>query len=160
MGQPPVSAVSGGNALGPLGTFGSFLGALALRVMRLLGESLVILLMLLLAHALLRLRWLANAVFVAVLMVFFVNRDALLPSSIGALIYLSSLVLLITRFGVIAYMAAMFMTYAINDLPLSLDTSAWYAGRSAIVGAMMIAVAGWGFWAARGKRSSSGSAFD
>jgi hypothetical protein len=59
--QLPISPTSGGNARGPLGSTGAFLAALGLRPTRVLSESLLVLFLLLLAHLILRNRWLAYA---------------------------------------------------------------------------------------------------
>jgi hypothetical protein len=66
------------------------------------------------------------------------------------------LVLLLSRFGVLSYVAAWFVIFAIFDLPLSLDASAWYAARSAITAAMLLGMAAWAFSVLLSRTSSGG----
>jgi hypothetical protein len=118
------------------------------------------LLVILLAHAVLRNRWVANAAATALYVAVVLNRAAPLASALGGVILIGILVTLLSRFGVLAYVAAWFVVFAILDLPLSLDQSAWYAARSAITASMIIAVAGWAFYRSLGGRSAFGAAFD
>jgi serine/threonine-protein kinase len=155
-GRAPGSPLNGTGALGPLGTLGAFLGAMVRRMMLILEESLVILLVLLLIHALARRRWLGNAIFVALMSVFFVDPSAPLVSLAGAVVLTGSFVLVISRVGVLAFMATMLVIYSVNDLPLVFDPGAWYAGRGAIVAALFIALAAWGFHAALARRPAFG----
>ncbi len=154
LGQPPISPTSGGNARGPLGSTGAFLAALALRPTRVLSESLLILFLLLLAHIVLRNRWLAYAAMAAMFVALAVNREAVVLSTLALVAFVGIVVFLISRFGLLSYIAAMFAMYAINDLPFVLDTSAWFAMRSAVVAAMLGGMAGWGFYTSLGRRQT------
>lgn len=148
LGQPPVSPTSGENHLRSLGPSGEFLGELVLRPWRVLSESLLILFLLLLGLIVLRNRWLAYAALVVEFVALAVNREAVVLSSLSLVLFVSVVVFLISRFGLLAYVAAMFALYTINDLPLTLEMSAWFAWRSAIVAMMLIGVGLWSFYTA------------
>jgi hypothetical protein len=89
-----------------------------------------------------------------------VNREAVVFSTLALVALVGIVVLLVSRFGLLSYVAAMFAMYAINDLPFVLDPSVWYAMRSAVVAAMLGAVAAWSFYTALGGRSAFGATFD
>ncbi len=160
LGQPPVTPESGGNALRSLGPVGGFIAEIVRRPSRILLESFGFLFVILLAHMTLRSRWAANAFLTVVIGSLVVNREALLYSGVAAIFFVAILVLLISRVGVLAFVSAWFVIYAMNDLPLSLDQSAWYAARSATTGGMIIVVAGWAFYHSFGERLPFGAAFD
>lgn len=160
LGWPPISPTGGNNALQSLGATGTFVAALVLRLTRVLSESLLVLFLLLVAHIALRNRWLANAAVTAMIIALGVNQEAVLFSSLFVIALVASIVILISRFGFLSYVAAMFVYFAVNDLPLTLDQSAWFAMRSAIVAAMLGAVAAWGFYKALAGRSAFGTIFE
>jgi hypothetical protein len=54
----------------------------------------------------------------------------------------------------------MFAMYMVNDLPFTLDPSAWFAMRSAVVAATFAGLGAWSFYTALGSRSPFGAAFD
>jgi tRNA A-37 threonylcarbamoyl transferase component Bud32 len=160
LGQAPISPTSGENHLRALGPSGEFLGQLVLRPWRVLSESLLILFLLLLGLIVLRNRWLAYAALVVEFVALAVNREALVLSSLSLVLFVTVVVLLISRLGLLSYVAAMFAFYTINDLPLTLDTSAWFAARSAVVAAILIGVGLWSFYTAMGGRPAFETAFE
>jgi hypothetical protein len=54
-------------------------------------------------------------------------------------------VVILFRFGLVAYIAAMYVTNILVLLPLTLDLSAWYIGSSFFVLAVVAALAAWAF---------------
>jgi hypothetical protein len=88
------------------------------------------------------------------------DRAAVLQSVLSFVVLVGVLVMLVARFGVVSYVAAFFVIFAGMDLPLSLDGSAWYAARSTINAAMIVAVALWAFYRSLGGRSPFGAALD
>ena len=159
-GQAPRIPQGTGSLMRSLGPVSLFAAEIIRRPSRILLESMVMLFLILLAHAVLRNRWIATTAVIAVYMVVVFDRAAVLHSVLGAVILVGILVALVARFGVLSYVAAWFVVFAILDLPLSLDQSAWYAARSAITAGMILSVAGWAFYRSLGGRSAFGSAFD
>jgi hypothetical protein len=78
-------------------------------------------------------------------------------STLAIVTLVGIVVFLISRFGLLGYVAAMFAMYAINDLPFALDPSVWFAQRSAMVALMLGSVAGWAFYTALGGRHAGRS---
>jgi hypothetical protein len=151
-GQPPISPLSGGNALQYLAGVGAFISGLLLRFNRMLSESLALMFLLVVAHSTLRNRWLANLAIAAIFVMIAVNREAVLLTAISAIALIGIVLIVVSRFGLLAYVAAMFVVIGINDLPFALDGSAWFASRSAITGVAIALVAAWGLYAATASR--------
>lgn len=61
------------------------------------------------------------------------------------------------RFGLIALLTVHFMTGVMHAAPLTLDTSAWYFGRSAMVLVVLVALAAYGFHTALGQKPVFGT---
>jgi serine/threonine-protein kinase len=151
-GLAPISPLSGGNALPYLAGVGSFVGGLLMRFNRVLSESLAVMFLLLVAHATLRNRWLANIAIAAVFTMIAVNREAIVLTAISAIALVAIVLIVASRFGLLAYVAAMFVVIGINDLPFAINRSAWFAGRSAIAGVVLTLAAVWGLYAATASR--------
>jgi serine/threonine-protein kinase len=160
IGQPPISPLGGTNALAAMETTGTFLAALVTRLPRVVSESLVILFILSLALVVFRNRWLAYAAMTLLFVPLGVNREAIVLSSLSIVALISVIVILVSRVGLLSLMAAMFVTYSISELPLTLDVSSWFINRSETVAVMLIGVAAWSFYTALGGRSLLGSAFE
>ncbi|HXW07909.1 MAG TPA: serine/threonine-protein kinase [Vicinamibacterales bacterium] len=143
LGQLPLMPRGTGSMMRTLGPVSLFAGELLRRPSRILLDSMVMLFTILLAHAVLRNRWAATAVTMAIFAAIALDSGDMTGSILRSVILVGALVLLLSRFGVLAYVAAWFVIFAIFDLPLSLDTSAWYAARSAISASMLLALAGW-----------------
>ena len=61
------------------------------------------------------------------------------------------------RFGFLGLAAFRFVPNMLFGVPLTLDFSAWYAGYGLFFVLLVLAVAAWGFWAARGGGPLFGS---
>ena len=139
-----------------LGSVSLFAGELVRRPSRILLDSIVMLFAILLAHAILRNRWAATAVSIGIFSAIALDPGDTIGSVLRSVFLVGILVLLLSRFGVLSYVAAWFVIFAIFDLPLSLDTSAWYAARSALSAATLLALAGWSFYRSLAHESVRG----
>jgi serine/threonine-protein kinase len=160
LGRPPVSLQGTGSLMRSLGGIETFAAEVLRRPSRILLESMLMLFLILLGQAVLRNRWLATIVVIAAYASTNLDRAAVLQSTLSFVVLVGVLVALVSRFGVMSYVAAWFVVFAIFDLPLSLDPSAWYAGRSVITAGMIVAVAAWAFYRSLGGRSPFGAALD
>ena len=59
-------------------------------------------------------------------------------------------VLALLRFGFVGVGALYVVLNMLSSVPLTLDFSSWYAGYGLVFVLVVLALAGWGFWAARG----------
>jgi hypothetical protein len=95
----------------------------------------------------LRKDWIAATVFVG----FFVGLRALQSSHLAVdlpaifLIY-AILVLIVFRFGLVPLAAAVFTVDMLANVPMTMDTSAWYMGTASLALLSVVALAGWGFY--------------
>jgi serine/threonine-protein kinase len=160
LGRPPVSLQGTGSLMRSLGAIGPFAAEVLRRPSRILLESMLMLFFILLAQAALRNRWLATGAVIAAYAATNVDRAAVLQSTLSFVVLVGVLVTLVSRFGVVSYVAAWFVVLAMFDLPLALDASAWYAARSASTATLIVAVAGWAFYRSVGGRPVFGAALD
>jgi serine/threonine-protein kinase len=159
-GQPPGPPRGTNSIMRALGEVQLFASELLRRPARALLESMLMLFIILLAHAVLRNRWIATAAIMLAYGALALDRGDELQSALRTVILVGTLVTLVSRFGVLAYAAAWFIVFTILDLPLSIDSAGWYAARSAITAAMIVAVATWAFYRSLGGRAAFGTAFD
>ncbi len=68
------------------------------------------------------------------------------------LIY-STAVVVVVRFGLVALAAGMFCADVLLNLPLTADTSNWYAANGILASLSILALASWGFYNALGGRN-------
>jgi hypothetical protein len=155
LGQLPLMPRGTGAMMRSLGPVDMFVGELVRRPSRILLDSMVLLFAILLAHAILRNRWAATAVSIGIFSAIALDQGDPIGSVLRSVFLVGVLVLILSRFGVLSYVAAWFVIFAILDLPLSLDTSAWYTARSAISAAVLLALAGWSFYRSLSHESSS-----
>jgi len=160
LGQPPITPGGTDRSIRSLGPLAMFVAEILNRPMRILMESFAFLFLILLSHLLLRNRWAANSLVAVMIGALVINREAVLLSAASAVVFVAILIGLISRVGVLAYVAAWFVVFASMDLPLSFDQSVWYAARSMTTAILMLAVAGWGFYHSLGGRSPFGNAFE
>jgi hypothetical protein len=156
LGQLPLIPRGTGAMMRALGPIDLFLGELARRPSRILLDSMVMLFTILLADGILRNRWAATAVSIVIYGAIALDAGDAMGSVLRSVSLVGVLVLLLSRYGVLSYVAAWFVIFAIFDLPLSLDASAWYAARSAITAAMLLGVAAWAFYLSLSRTSSGG----
>ncbi len=76
---------------------------------------------------------------------------------VAATVHAVILIFLMTRFGLLAAVTSMVVTWYV-ELPLTLDFSRSYFGRSAVVLLLVAGIAGWGFYTALAGRSAFGGA--
>ena len=108
--------------------------------------ALLIFFLLLGLRALLRKQWLAAVVFVALLMAPRLIRSTDLPVDLAfGVASLTVDVILLFRFGLVAYVVAVYVTNILAQLPLTLDFSSWYVSTSMFVLAALAALAAWAF---------------
>ncbi len=69
---------------------------------------------------------------------------ALLGLGLAALLY---------RFGLLALVIGLSVSFALNDAPLTLDASRWYFWQGAFVVALVLGLAIWGFRNVLGKQT-------
>jgi serine/threonine-protein kinase len=77
---------------------------------------------------------------------------------IGFAVVLALAWLLLLRFGLLAFAAYFCTAGLIEQAPLSLSPSSWYAGSMLLALLFIVAPALWGFWTSRGRRSLPASA--
>jgi len=81
-------------------------------------------------------------------------RGSLTLSIVYALVVAGVAYALLFRAGLFALIAAMFVMFTLRRLPVTLDPSLWYFGRSLIVLLLIATLAAFGFWRAAGGRRS------
>jgi hypothetical protein len=103
------------------------------------------------ATLLLRRRFLASGLLWAFAFTTGAGREnALLEVPASALVA-GLIVLALLRFGLVGLAAFFVARYMLFGVPLTLDFSTWYAGYGAFFVLVVLALAGWGFWTARGS---------
>lgn len=128
--------------------------AMLLQIAVSVAVSLLIFFLLLGLRAGLRKQWLAAVVFVALLVIPRLLRSNALPVDLAfGVVSLSIDVAILFRFGLVAYIAATYVTNILASMPLTLDFSAWYVSISILVMALLAALAAWAFRTALAGRS-------
>lgn len=118
-----------------------------------LGMALFALFILLVLRLILRKGWLANAAFVAVLtLAISVRGDTPAVELVCAAVIATIGVLLLVRVGLLAIYAEAVVALLLQTQPITIDMSAWYAGRSLIALAMLGAIGVYGFHTALAGR--------
>jgi len=127
---------------------------LLLQVAVSVAVSLLVFFLLLGLRALLRKQWLAAVVFVALLLIPRLLTSSAVPVDLAfGVVSLSIDVFILFRFGLVAYVAAVYVTNILGQLPLTLDFSAWYVSDSMFVLVALAALAAWAFRTALAGRS-------
>lgn len=121
------------------------------RVVSSIQATLVFFFVLFLLRVVLRNRWLAAALFVAIFTApkALVSNHPLIEMPIWVIIY-SIAALAVVRFGLIVLAAAVFVADVMLNVPFTLDSSAWYASNSFLVLLGFVALAAWGFYTSLG----------
>jgi eukaryotic-like serine/threonine-protein kinase len=77
------------------------------------------------------------------------QENALLEIPVAALLATLTVIALL-RFGLVGLAALNFVDFELSSAPFTIDFSAWYSGHALFIVALVLAVAVWGFRAARG----------
>jgi len=163
--QQSVPAFANVPAMTPIPPGFQTLGTLSQLVSSILGLSvfapiltLAIMSLLVLLSVLLRSRWLAIAVSGLVLTLMDLGPSENLRTDVPvALLFGALIVFVAARFGILALYATFLVYVLIVNLPLTLDFSRWYAGRSLFVLLIIVGLAFGGFWIALGSKSPFGT---
>jgi hypothetical protein len=141
------------NNTGYLESARSALGAFLVQVPSSISATLVFFFMLFILRVLLRNKWLAAAVFIALwtlIQTLGTTHPAIdIPTSIA--IYVISAMALV-RFGLVTLAVAVFTTDSLGGLPITTNPSLWYFGSTVLVVASIMLLAGWAFHAATAGR--------
>ncbi|MBN1270631.1 MAG: protein kinase [Candidatus Aminicenantes bacterium] len=125
---------------------GRHLLAVSIFCLSALGVSLVYLLSLVLLRILLKKWWLWATVFILSGALFFIVTDIASPARwLSAAALMISLLILITRLGLLAAFAFFYAAYMLHDFPLTADPSSWYWGSSLYALFIVAAVGLYGF---------------
>ena len=125
-------------------------------------SALVFFLVLFLLRVVLRRRWLASVVFVALLATpaLLVSHHPLLEAPVRVAVY-SIVALAVVRFGLVPLAAGILTVEALLNVPVSASLSSWYAGSMVFVFSSILALAAWGFYTSlAGQRLIRGELFE
>ena len=135
---------------------GRHLLAVSLFCLSALGVSLVYLLSLVLLRILLKKWWLWGTVFIFLGALFFITSDfTSIARWLSAVALMISLLVIITRLGLLAAFAFFYAAYVLNDFPLTSDPSSWYWGGTFFALGIVTAIGIYGFYTSTSKRSHS-----
>ena len=108
----------------------------------------------------LRRQWAAILFYVVSLAVLFTFEDTtdlrgatLAATLLGQALSLVLTVIVLLRFGFLAFVVSMLFSLRLNLIPITLDFSAWYGAGSAVAMLTLLAVGGFGFHTALAGRS-------
>jgi hypothetical protein len=87
------------------------------------------------------------------------GRLAGLVAAVVWLLMVSFFLVLLTRVGLLAVVAAAACGLLLSNAPLTLDFHRWYAGPALVPAAITCGLALWGFWVSRGGQPLFGDAF-
>jgi hypothetical protein len=153
--RPMTPIAADERSIGGPGSFVSFL----LIYVQYFGITfgLSILAALFLFRVLLRKQWLA-IVTVSVVFVMIGLQGENFPLEIASQsVFVALTILVVLRFGLLACMIACFVGFVLRNVPVTLDLSDWYAGRSLFVIALCLGLALYGFRAALAGRPAFGN---
>jgi serine/threonine-protein kinase len=109
-------------------------------------------------RAILRKEWLAGAAFVVLLEIPRLLGSHSVPLElVVGIATLTIDVVMMVRFGLLAYIVAAYVTNVLVNVPLTLDFSAWYVGSSMFALAVVAALAAWACRAAMAGRGVFGA---
>lgn len=125
-----------------------------------LAHSLVALFLLYVLHAVVKRTWAARLLFFLALFVPAVSalREDPLVASVALGIYVAVWVALLVRFGLLSSSVFVFTFVVLENTPLTLDWSAWYAGRAYAVLAFFVALLLAAFYTSLGGKALFGKA--
>jgi hypothetical protein len=127
---------------------------LLLQVAVSVAAALLVFFLLLGLRALLRKQWLAAVVFVVLMLIPRLLSSSAVPVDLAfGVVALSIDVIILFRFGLVTYVAAVYVVNVLVQFPLTLDFSSWYIGDSIFVLVALAALAAWAFRTALAGRS-------
>jgi len=141
-----------------LGQGHRFVGIFFDRLRGSLGLAMAALFLLLLLRLLLRKQWLAVGVWVVLLAVLFREEGQSLLGLLFSGLIAVLLILVLIRFGLLSLTVAFFVASVFFYSPITLDFSAWYAGRSLFALLFFATLAAYGFHTALAGRPAFGGA--
>ena len=98
-------------------------------------------------RGLLRNQWaaaIAFAIFFAVLNA--LGNDSPLRGAVGGFLYFGTAALVVLRWGLLSFTVGAFVSSLLFDMPMTLDTSAWYFGNMMLIAAIPVALATWALY--------------
>jgi hypothetical protein len=113
-------------------------------------------------RALVRNRWVAAALFVAIFALpkILESQHAVVDTPVWLIIYLIAAIAVV-RFGLVVLAVATFSANILLNVPYTMDFGEWYAPASVAVALSVVVLAGWGFYTAlAGQKVFSGEIFD
>jgi hypothetical protein len=132
--------------LGALSGLGSAAGLVPTIIFDSVFGSLLLFLVLFLLLLAVRRAWLAGLVLVALIVVNnLVNNDFAVSAGLLAALMASGFILLLVRFGLLAFVVGEFVAAMLMSAPLSLDMSAWHWWTTVATLGLIGALAVWGF---------------
>jgi serine/threonine-protein kinase len=138
------------------------LGAWTVQIPGAVRGTLIFFFMLFILRVLLRNKWLAAAVFVALWTAFQTVGSTHLfidIPTIGALYLIAAIA--VVRFGLVTLAAAVFVADTLGSLPITMNPSIWYFGSSVFVSVSIILLGAWAFHAATaGRKLFTGDLFE
>ena len=159
----PAFLASGGETPIPfdadtLGGLRGLASAMAGRLVDTLMSTLFATAILFVGTLLLRRRWLAIGFLWVLFSALYAGREnAILEVPVAGLTA-ALLVIALVRFGFIGLGTLYITQDVLTSVPLTLDLSVWYFGHGLFFVLVVLALAGWGFWAARGGGPLVGAA--
>jgi serine/threonine-protein kinase len=133
------------------------IGELGFSVIRAMGS----LCWLLLLRVVLRKQWLAIvALFLLMVTLAGLPGESVPVAVAGAALAAALLIGTLLRFGLLSVASLFFFNAALSLVPLTLDTSAWYARRSFLDLGLLAALAFYGFWTSLGGKPMFGAALE
>ncbi len=152
-GLPPPSPLSG--ALGAIVGPRPFVARFLMNVPEAIYLPMIFLLVLLLLRVVVRNRWAAVTVFFGLVVALYplpVTTANVAIDLVARAVFGAILIGLLLRRGVFVLMVQMFFTTMLLQLPLTFDTSQWYAWTAITAMAGVTATAAYGFWASLAGR--------
>jgi hypothetical protein len=99
--------------------------------------------------------WIADVLFVVLLMLLFLSPPALIP---GAVLGLATFVWVIRRFGLLAILVLEFTTFTLGDLPIT--AASWYAPLALTTPLLFAATAAWSLYVILASRPGAALSSD
>jgi hypothetical protein len=104
-------------------------------------------------RALLRKQWAAAAAFTAFWTMFVaLGNERAWEGALVGFLFFGTAAFVVLRWGLLSFAVGLYMLTMLQDLPVTLDGSAWYFGNTMLLVAIVIALAVWSFYTSVGGR--------